>query len=100
MENGAEKAVLPASDASPSSDTHAPRLGRAELNRVVQRALNSGTAQVDDWAVCPLTYDYTSPITAGIYRVTGTARDAEQRVSWSLVLKVVRSAAGVTMPNG
>jgi hypothetical protein len=99
MENR-EMAVTAAIDGCQSFGTHEPWIGRAELTKVVQQALGSGTAEVDGWEARPLTYDYTSPITAGIYRVAGTAHEAERRVSWSLVLKVVRSAAGVTMPNG
>jgi hypothetical protein len=87
-------------DEGPLFGTQAPRFDRAELTGVVRRALESETAEVDGWEARPLAYDYTSPISGGIYRVAGTANDGERRVLWSLVLKVVRSAAGVTMPNG
>jgi hypothetical protein len=87
-------------DEGPLFGTQAPRFDRAELTRVVRRALESETAEVGGWEVRPLAYDYTSPISGGIYRVAGTANEGEQRVVWSLVLKVVRSAAGVIMPNG
>lgn len=87
-------------DESSFFGSHAPQIDHAELTTVVHRTLGSETAEVESWEARPLAYDYTSPISGGIYRVAGTANDGEQRVVWSLVLKVVRSAAGVTMPNG
>jgi hypothetical protein len=95
-----ERVVIPAIDEGQSIGTPAPRFDRAELTGVVRQALERRTVEIDSWEARPLTYDYTSPITGGIYRVTGSGTDAEQRVAWSLVLKVVRSAAGVTLPNG
>ena len=93
-------AVTPLSDERQPFGAPTPLIERAELTRVVRRALESDSAEVAGWEVHPLNYDFTSPISAGIYRVAGRAKDAGRRVASSLVLKAVRSAAGATMPNG
>ena len=73
---------------------------QAELIAVVRRALGTERVEVIEWHAHPLSYDRTSPVSAGVYRVVGTASDGSRSVPWSLVLKVLRSPAGLTMPNG
>lgn len=75
-------------------------LDRAEITLIVRRALEDDGVEVDAWDVHPLGYDFTSPISGGLHRVIGTAHGSNRRLSWSLVHKAVRSAAGVEMPNG
>jgi hypothetical protein len=76
------------------------RLDRAELTTIVRRALENDRVDVDAWDVRRLGYDCTNPVSGGVHRIVGTARDSQRRVSWSLIHKAVRSPAGVTMPNG
>lgn len=75
-------------------------LKASELTDIVRRATGHEDAMVDTWQIDPLGYDCTSPVSAGVYRLTGAARSAGQTVPWALVLKVLRSPAGRVMPNG
>lgn len=72
------------------------------LNAVVSKALKA-SVHVIDWKLQMLT-DYAheiKPNAAGVARVYGTARTAtgEQR-DWAVILKMLKSPAGMVMPNG
>lgn len=72
------------------------------LNVVVSRALQT-PVQVIGWQLRMLT-DYAheiKPNAAGVARVYGTATTAtgEQR-DWAVILKILKSPAGMVMPNG
>lgn len=74
----------------------------ALLNPVVSRALQA-PVHVNHWTARPLT-DYTHEVRlggAGVSRIAGTATTAagEQR-DWSVILKVVKSPAGMPLPDG
>ncbi len=72
------------------------------LNAVVSKALRA-PVRVNDWQVQLLT-DYAHDVklnAAGVARVSGTATTAmgEQR-AWSVMLKMLKSPAGMVMPDG
>ncbi|MDQ2742981.1 MAG: aminoglycoside phosphotransferase family protein [Chloroflexota bacterium] len=81
-------------------DTSLLALDTAEVVEVARRALGSNTAHIVGWEVSPLSYDRTTPSSSGVYRVAGTAIEGGQCLQWSVVLKVLQSPAGMTMPNG
>jgi hypothetical protein len=64
------------------------------LTGVVRRALDEPHVEVDAWRVEPIHGPIGSGFTAGVYRVTGTARVRGKPTSWSLALKVVRHPDG------
>jgi hypothetical protein len=75
-------------------------LDHAELTTVMRRSLGRGSVTISRWGMTPITYDATNPSSRGVYRVAGTGDDDGRRVSWSLVLKVVRSPEEVEARPG
>jgi hypothetical protein len=74
----------------------------ALLNPVVSKVLQA-SVQVNHWTTRPLT-DYTHEVRlggAGVSRIGGTATTAAgvQR-AWSVILKVLKSPAGMPLPDG
>ncbi len=70
-----------------------PALDPTFLRNVVRRALNSTAAEVVAWDAEPITKAF-SPITGGLIRLTGTARDGQETRPWSMVLKVAVDPPG------
>jgi hypothetical protein len=72
------------------------------LEPVVRKALARDGATIDDWAYVPLAHGVINPVTAGLYRFTGTARDGKERLSWSVILKVVHwvDLSGTPLADG
>src|SRR5438093_922964 len=58
------------------------------LETTVSRALGHEATLVGDWTVAPIKYDAFNPVSAGLYRLSGTARSALATSSWSLVVKI------------
>lgn len=61
------------------------------LTPIVRAALDSSTVEVESWQVTPILQGRASP--AGVYRIAGAAREQDQQVPWSVILKEVESAA-------
>lgn len=66
----------------------------AMLTPIVRRALGSETAEPRDWTVTSAGYKLINEVTAGLYRVAGTAHDGDTLVPWSIFLKVLRASSG------
>ncbi|MCA9928511.1 MAG: phosphotransferase [Anaerolineales bacterium] len=57
--------------------------------------------QVTDWQVTLLGGLDSSPMAGGVYKVAGTAvTAAKNSLDWCLVVKILRSPEGLTMPDG
>ena len=65
-------------------------LDAATLEPIVRSALDR-TVALDEWRAIPFSYQVTNPLSAGIWRVAGTARDDDATVDWSVILKVALS---------
>jgi len=63
-------------------------LDAAALEPIVSRALGR-TAEIADWRSVPFSYQVTNALSAGIFRISGTARDG---ADWSVILKVLHPA--------
>jgi hypothetical protein len=78
--------------------------GRASLAAEVRRALGHEQAEVRDWSARPIGYVELSPVSGGLYRVSGLARlpcvPMDEATPWSLVLKIARSPAGGAFADG
>jgi hypothetical protein len=66
-------------------------LDAATLTPVVRAALQSETAEVNTWQVSPILQGKASP--AGISRISGTVREQNRAVPWSLMLKQFQATA-------
>jgi hypothetical protein len=78
--------------------------GRASRAAAVRRALGHEQAEVLDWSARPIGYVELSPVSGGLYRVSGLARlpsvTVDKATPWSLVLKIARSPAGGAFADG
>ncbi len=55
---------------------------------MVREALGLHSFQIDDWVCASLTGHISNPATGGLYRVAGNGRQRDQRVPFSLILKI------------
>src|SRR5712692_10478566 len=69
-------------------------IDRETLTPIVRRALGRPAAEVSDWQHAPLGYIVLAPTSGGLHRFTGSAQDGGERLSWSVVVKVVRLPEG------
>ncbi len=65
-------------------------LDDATLQPIVERAVGRRVT-LGEWRAVPFSYQVTNPLSAGIWRISGTARDATDIVDWSVILKVALS---------
>ena len=66
-------------------------VARETLTGVVGRALGQPIDEVGDWTAAPIGYAVLNPISAGLYRVSGSARSGANTIPWSIVLKLCRA---------
>jgi hypothetical protein len=64
---------------------------RGELTGLIRQVLGRETVELCDCTIHPIAYGATNPVSGGVYRVIGTARDSSQTIPWSVILKVVRA---------
>lgn len=62
-------------------------LDTSTLEPIVSRATGRPVT-IGEWRSVPLSYQVTNPLSAGIFRISGTARDAQGTVDWSVILKI------------
>jgi hypothetical protein len=74
------------------STNKAPTFEAESLARKIREALQQPSFQLDDWRCTPLTGHISNPATGGLYRITGTGRQKDQVVPWSVILKIVHLA--------
>ena len=68
-----------------------PVLSAEQLAPVVRRALDASDASPLEWTCEPLDVELINPITAGLYRVVGTAQaGAGAARPWRVILKVIQ----------
>jgi hypothetical protein len=72
-------------------------LDRENLTGPVRTVLGRDTSEIIDWQREPLSGS-CNPKSGGVYRVTGSADDQGETLSWSLVLKVLYPAGDDTDP--
>ncbi len=75
-------------------------LDYAALTAPVRRMLGDDAAEILGWRCEPLSYTDRTPVSGGVYRVAGDARSGGAVRAWSLVLKIARSPAGRSWPDG
>jgi hypothetical protein len=78
------------------------RIDQVTLTPLVQRALESATAEVTDWEASLISGGAGSMgiDASGVYRVSGHGRDQGRTLPWSLILKVAASSAHGGDPDG
>lgn len=76
-----------------------PSIERLDLSGPLRRQSGSATVEPLKWRVEQLGGGFGNPVSLGLYRVSGEARDGEHIFSWSLVLKAAQSPANVGMAD-
>ncbi len=69
-----------------------------KLEPLVRESLTRDTVKLEDWCLVPI--HKGADMSSGVYRLTGTARDGEDELPWSMILKVVRPVPGELSPSG
>ena len=59
------------------------------LNELARKARNDPSLKIVDWS-CTKIKGSGHPITAGVYRFSGTGRTGAKQQHWSIILKIVR----------
>ena len=68
-----------------------PVLSSEQLTPLVRRVLDASDARPLEWSCEPLDVDLINPLTAGLYRVVGTAQAGPGPVRpWRMILKVIQ----------
>jgi hypothetical protein len=68
-----------------------PWLDAASLTSAIRRALARPAVELVRHQVRPLEYAAINPISGGVYRIEGVARDGPATFPWSLIVKIVRA---------
>jgi hypothetical protein len=76
-----------------------PELDSARLASVAAGALGRPVDALGEWTVAPLGYTVFNPVSAGIYRVAGTARSSASSLRWSAILKICRAPTNEELAN-
>lgn len=76
-----------------------PSIDHQDLSGPLRRLSGSATAEPTDWQVAQLGGGFGNPVSLGLYRVSGHARDEAGDFPWSLVLKAAQSPANVGMAD-
>ncbi len=86
----------------PDLEAQLDEIDAGMLTPVVRQALSRDRATVVDWTYAPLTHGVINPVTAGLYQFAGTARDGEERLPWSVILKVIHwvDLSGTPLADG
>lgn len=75
---------------TPSPEQQLAMLGTETLVPLVRQALADEQAELVDWSCCRLPVGGLNPVTAGIYRLSGSARCRGRLIPWSLILKIIQ----------
>ena len=65
-------------------------LDSTRLEPIVRRAV-ARPVTIGEWRAVPFSYQVTNPLSAGIWRISGTARDGDAVLNWSVILKIALS---------
>ena len=69
------------------------------LTPIVRKSLDSDSFRVQEWHVSHPGAGVGNPVSLGIYRFEGSGQDQNERVSWSVILKVIQSPANLGQEN-
>lgn len=65
------------------------------LAPVVRQSVQRDTFSIEDWHVSQLGGGVGNPVSLGLYRFEGTGQDRDERIPWSVILKIIQSPANV-----
>jgi len=71
----------------------------ATLASIVRQSSRRDTLRLLGWHVTQLGGGAGNPVSVGLYRFAGSGLDGEERIDWSVILKVIQSPANVGWEN-
>lgn len=74
-------------------------IDKSMLTPIVRQALQRDRVEVMDWQVSQLGGGAGNPVSLGLYRFAGSGLDRDERVPWSVILKIIQSPANVGWTN-
>ena len=80
----------------PSNNSNSVTIDTSMLTPLVKQSIQRDKAEIIDWKMETLHGGLS--FNSDIHRFTGTARDKEEVLSWSLILKIIRSSDGQDNP--
>jgi hypothetical protein len=69
------------------------------LTPIVRQSLRRETFNILDWRVSQLGGGAGNPVSVGLYRFEGTGQDQDERIAWSVILKIIQSPANAGWVN-
>jgi hypothetical protein len=81
------------------SDSPLRSIDAATLTPIVRQALQRDQLQILDWQVNQLGGGAGNPVSVGLYRFEGTGQDRDERLAWSVILKIIQSPTNVGEVN-
>ena len=65
------------------------------LTPIVRQSLHRDNFQILDWHTSQLGGGAGNPVSFGLYRFEGSGQDREERIAWSVILKIIQSPANI-----
>jgi phosphotransferase family enzyme len=69
------------------------------LTPIVRQLVHRNTFSIQDWHVSQLGGGVGNPVSLGLYRFEGIAQDQDERIAWSVILKIIQSPANEGREN-
>lgn len=74
-----------------NSTANLPTVNLDVLTQVVHSALSNESAEIKNWHIQQIGGGFGNPVSVGIFRVQGIARDNVSEKAWSVILKILQS---------
>lgn len=74
-------------------------IDESTLTPIVRQVLRRDGVHLLDWQVSQLGGGAGNPVSMGLYRFAGSGLDRDERVLWSVILKIIQSPANVGWKN-
>ena len=69
------------------------------LTPIVRQSVRCDNFKIQDWRVSQLGGGAGNPVSVGLYRFEGMGQDQNERISWSIILKIIQSPENVGRVN-
>lgn len=69
------------------------------LTPIVRHSVHRDTLSIQDWHVSQLGGGAGNPVSLGLYRFEGIGQDQGERMTWSVILKIIQSPANKDLEN-
>ena len=92
-----ERSTKPHDDGNPPAALQS--IDELTLTPIVRQVLRRDGVHLLHWQVSQLGGGAGNPVSMGLYRFAGSGLDRDERVPWSVILKIIQSPANVGWKN-